>query len=126
MKIKLLVIVMMVIGCKSDKDVFPTDIWSQDCQQLTADGDGYQLLGLCCLELRISKLKLHRNQTFSAKGTLNSFTGAGFHPTSVEVSGHLSVASDTLYLNYKLDEYYSKSFTFTRGAAQHICTCMCD
>jgi hypothetical protein len=125
MKLQPLIIVIMMLGCNSDKDVFPTDTWSQDCKQLSADADGYQLLGLCCANLRISKLKLHRNQTFSAQGILSTFTGAGFHPTSVAVSGHLSMASDTLYLNYKLDESYSQSFVFTHGPAKEICTCLC-
>lgn len=121
----LLALFLSLNGCKSDREISPTDVWSEGCAVFTSSEDGYKLSGLCCEYLVIPKIKLKSNNSFTASAYYYSYTGAGFSDVPVTVKGKLSKDEKTLDLSYEINGA-TKSYSLKAGATMVYCSCSCD
>lgn len=106
-------------------EIAPTEIWSEACVSFKPDNRGFLLSGICCEYVTVSKIKLKKNNSFSAPGKYFTFTGAGYHESAVTVSGKISEDRKSLDLSLKGQDV-SKTFALKAGGPTAACFCGCD
>ncbi len=121
----LLLLMTLVLGCKSGTDVLPSEIWSSGCVQLAPYQGGYQLTGICCTYVLLPPLKLTRQGSFTVAGSYHSFTGAGFSNVPISITGNLSSDKTTLTVRYSTGTV-PEVYILKPGPATVICSCGCD
>jgi len=123
--ILLFVCAFVAVGCKSDKDISPGEVWSAGCVTFGSDDKGYKLSGICCAYVIVPKISIKSNNSFSSSATYYTFTGAGFQELPVTIHGKLSEDRKSLDLSYEVD---GKIITFelSAGGPNMACLCGCD
>lgn len=121
----LLAVAIALTACRSKNEVLPSQIWSENCVELTPEQDGYRLSGECCEYAVLPALKINKKGAFSVEGTHHSFIGAGYNTIPIRVRGQVAEDKSTLTLRYSVNTL-SKTYTFKPGPATIKCDCYCD
>jgi len=116
---------LLIYSCNSNSDILPSEVWSGGCASLNPYKNGYKLSGMCCEYLIIPKLKFKENNSFLAKSSHYTYTGAGYQDVEVNLRGKLSENQDTLTLQYE-SAGKTISYVLTPGPAKVACMCGCD
>ena len=120
-----LFLIVLTAGCESEKDISPAEIWSAGCATFAPYEKEYRLSGMCCQYLVVPKIKIKKDNTFSAAAKLYTYNGSGFEDFSVTLNGRLSEDRESLDLNYRINGT-TESFALKPGGATASCYCGCD
>ncbi|MCF2446457.1 hypothetical protein L0657_21035 [Dyadobacter sp. CY345] len=121
----LFLLLIMLDSCKSEKEIAPTEIWSEGCVSFKPDSKGFLLSGICCEYVTVSKIKIKKDNSFVTPAKYFTYTGAGFQQSDVNVTGKISEDRKSLDLSFE-GQGVSKTFALKSGGPTASCLCGCD
>ncbi|GAB3921160.1 hypothetical protein [Larkinella terrae] len=116
--------VLIVSGCQSQTDVFPTDTWSEGCVELATNQGEYRLSGMCCAYAVFPLIDKAPKGSFKVSGRYYSFNGVEYASIPIEITGELTSKDPTLILSYTVGSQ-SKVHRLKPGRATMSCYCGC-